>query len=213
MKKVVLMMVAAMAMGFASCGNKSANVAPADQTEEATVTETVADDITAELAAQLEAGDAGKLKEVLETAKEKAAQLLKENPEQAKEYLSSVQNYLKENAERVKAVVGDNIAVQTVVTTLTDTPAETIITGLQSQLDAAGNVGQEAVNTAQNAVESAQNAGEQAVETAKQAAQDKVEEAKQKANEKVNQAVDDAKQKANEKMNEAANKALKGLGL
>jgi hypothetical protein len=205
MKKVFLMVVAAMTIGFVSCGSKNAKEAPADQKEEvvAQVNEVI-ENATTELATQLEAGDAGKLQAAIEAAKQKVSELLKENPELAKEYLAKVQTFLKENAEKVKAVVGDNAVMQTAIATLTETPAETIISSLQSQINAVGNAGQEAVDAAKTA-------GQQAVDNAKQTVQEKVDETKQKANEAVDKAVDDAKQKANEKVNEAANKALKGI--
>ena len=223
MKKLFFVVMAVAAMSFASCGNKSANQseAPADSTAVETVD---VSDVTAALAAGLTEGDASKLQATLETVKEKVAQLLQENPEQAKEYLTQVQDFLKENAEKVKEVVGDNAVVQTVVSSLVETPAETIVTALQSQLVATDEAGQAVVDNAveqanvtvdavKNAVKEQLNATKQAAQdqadAAQQAAQQKVEEGKQQARDAVNGAA----QKTNEKVNEAANKALKGLGL
>ncbi len=212
MKKVMFVMMACVAMSFVSCGNKSTSQAPADETEVA-VSAVDLEDATADLAAQLEAGDANKLQAAIEAAKAKVAELLKENPELAKEYLAKVQGFLKENAEKIKTVVGDNAVVQTAVSALADVPAESIISSLQAQLESVGTAGQEAVDAAkaagQQVVDDAKQAAQDKIDEAKQAAQDKVDDAKQKAGEKV----EEARQKANEKVNEAANKAMKGLGL
>lgn len=215
MKKLFIVFVAVMAMGLVSCGNKSSSQAPADETVVASAADVNMDNATNDIAAQLESGDANKLQAAIEAAQEKVAQLLKENPEVAKEYLTKVQDFLKENAEKVKSVVGDNAAVQLAVSTLTDTPAETIISGIQAKLDAVGEAGQQTIDAAQTAgeqvVDAAKQAAQDKVDEAKKAAQDKVNEAQQKANEAVDKAVEDAKKKANE-VNEAAIKAaMKGL--
>lgn len=209
MKKIFLMMAAVAALSFTSCGNKAAQTeAPADETEVVDL-----ENATAALAEQLEAGDVNKFQEALEAAKQKVTELLTNNPEVAKEYLDKVQTFLKENADKVKAVVGDNAVVQTAVAALTDTPAENIINGLKSQLDATGEAGQAVVD---NAVEQVNATGEelkQAIQDKagelKQAANDKVEEGKKAANDKVNEAAN----KVNEKVNEAASHAAKKLGL
>ena len=76
MKKLFIMAIAAVAFGFTSCGNKNAQQAEnAEQVEKSVNIE----DATAELAAQLEAGDVNKFQEALEAAKTKAAELLHES--------------------------------------------------------------------------------------------------------------------------------------
>lgn len=223
MRKLFVIVMAVAAIGFASCGNKNANQseAPADSTA---VEALDMESVTAELAAQLAAGDAVKLQTALEAVKEKAAQLLQENPEQAKAYLTQVQDFLKENAEKVKEVVGDNAVVQTIVSSMVETPAENIVSALQSQLVATDEAGQavvdNAVDKANETVDAVKKAGQAQVDAAKQAAQDQVDAAKQATQQKVDEgkqqardAVNGAAQKTNEKVNEAANKALKGLGL
>ena len=192
MKKSFILIVMALTMGFASCGNKNAQ-APADQSSEESVTvvDNVIDNATAEIAAQLDASDADKLQQAIEAAKAKVQELLKENPELAKEYLSKVQNYLKENEKRVKAVVGDNAVVQTAVSSLTEMSADDIIQSLQS----IGAAGQQTIDqTVQKA--------EEMPEAVKEAIEQKVQEGKEAA-----------KEKAKEKLNEEADKALKKLGL
>ena len=117
MKKIVFAVMAMVAIGFTACGNKT-------QQAEVAVDSTAIVDSLASAAAQtdidaisalLNGGDATKLQEALAAVKEKIANLIKENPEVAKEYVAKVQDFLKENADKVKAIVGDNAAVQTAV--------------------------------------------------------------------------------------------------
>lgn len=211
MKKLFIIAMAAVAFGFTSCGNKSAQQA---ENVEAQVEESsVLENATAELAAQLEAGDVNKFQAAIEAAQAKAAELLQENPEQAKQYLEGVQNYLKENTEKIKALAGDNELVSTAVNTLIETPAESIINNLQTQLgnveDAANAKVDEVKAAAEAQNEAAKAAAQQKVDETKAAAQQKVDETKQAAANKVNEGA----QKVNEKVNEGADKLLKGAGL
>lgn len=203
MKKFFVLVVAACAMTFVSCGNKNAQQGESAEAQtEIAASEADLENATTELAAQLAAGDVNKFQEAIEAAKTKVAELLQNNPELAKEYLSKVQDFLKENAEKIKSVVGDNAVVSTAVSSLVDTSADDIISSLQGVL---GNV-EEAAN---DKVDEAKQAVEDKANELKEAANDKVEEAKQQAADKVNEAA----QKANEKVNETADKLLKGTGL
>jgi len=187
MKKIVFMMMAACAIGFTSCGNKTQQ-APADEVAADSVAafdlETAIGEATAQLTEQIEAKDANKLQQTIEAIQAKVAEILKQNPDAAKEYVTKVQEFLKENAEQIKAFVGDNAAAQAAVNALTATPAETIVSGLMQ------------------AVDGVQAAGEAAAGAAKQAGQDAVDAAKQKANDEIDKAA-----------NDAADKAKKALGL
>ena len=191
MKKVFMMAMLALAVSFTSCGNKAAQDDPTGATE-----------VIENMRSQLDAGDVTQFQTALQTVKEKVAQLLKENPETAKEYLTKVQNFLKENADKVKAVVGDNEAVSGVVSSLVDMPAESVISNLQNAIGSVQEAGQQAVDDTQEAVEGVAN-------DVKDAAEAQVEEAKQKAADEVNKAAD----KVNQKVNEGADKLLKGAGL
>ena len=78
MKKILFAVVACLALGFASCGNKTQ--APAEVTDSvnvdaANVDEAVSE-ITAALSEQIEAKDATKLQEVLATVQEKVKEFL-----------------------------------------------------------------------------------------------------------------------------------------
>lgn len=198
MKKFVFMVMAACAIGFTSCGNKTQQ-APADQVAADSVAtfsvETAIEEATSQLAEQIEAKDANKLQQVIEAIQTKVAEILKQNPDAAKEYVTKVQEYLKENAEAIKAFVGENAAAQAAVNALTTAPAETIVDGLMQAVEGVKAAGADAADAAQEAVDGA-------VDNAKQAAEDKANEVKQAA-----------KDKANETIDAAADGAKKALGL
>jgi hypothetical protein len=199
MKKMMMIVMAAMAIGFASCGNK-AQQAPADEvvadsTAAAFDVETAINEATAQLSEQIEAKDANKLQQVIEAIQAKVAEILKQNPDAAKEYVTKVQDFLKENAEQIKSFVGENAAAQAAVNALTATPAETIVNGLMQAVDGVKAAGEDAADAAKEAAEGAVN-------NAKQAGQDAVDAAKQKANEEIDNAA-----------NKAADEAKKALGI
>ena len=194
MKKIVFAVMAMVAIGFTACGNKT-------QQAEVAVDSTAIVDSLASAAAQtdidaisalLNGGDATKLQEALAAVKEKIANLIKENPEVAKEYVAKVQDFLKENADKVKAIVGDNAAVQTAVSAITDTKPADIVNGF---LNSVGDAATEAKDAAVDA------------------ANQKVEEGKQAVEDKANEVKDAAKQKANDAIDNAAKDVKKGLGL
>ena len=206
MKKFVLAVMAIAAIGFtASCGNKT-------QQAEVAVDSTAIVDSLASAAAQtdidaisalLNGGDATKLQEALTAVKEKVATLIKENPEVAKEYVAKEQDFLKENTDKVKAVIGDNVAAATALSAVTETSPADIVSGL---LTAVGDAAEETKDAAVDAAN-------QKVEEGKQAVQDKANEVKDAANQKVQETKDAAKQKANDAIDNAAKDVKKGLGL
>ena len=204
MKKILLAVMAVAAIGFTSCGNKTQQ---AEAVDSVAIVDSLASaaaqaDIDA-ISALLNGGDATKLQEALAAVKEKIATLIKENPEVAKEYVAKVQTFLKDNADKVKAVVGDNAAVQTAVSAITETEPTDIVNGfLTSVGDAATEVKDAAVDAAN-----------QQVDAAKQAVEDKANEVKDAADKKVQETKDAAKQKANDAIDNAAKDVKKGLGL
>lgn len=160
MKKVMFMMMTAAVIGLASCGNKTQQAVPADTDSLAVADSTIAasdveaavNQATAQLTEQIEAKDANKLQQAIEAVQAKVAEILKENPDAAKEYVSQIQIFLKENADKIKAVAGDNAAIQAAVNALTAAPADAIINGLSSAVggaqDAAKEKADEAINEA-----------------------------------------------------------------
>lgn len=201
MKKFFFMAVAVLTLGLASCGENKGDDAAA---------------VIESLKTQLEAGDASAVQATLQTAQAKIAELVAQNPEAAKTYVTKIQEFVKENKEKITAVVGDNLATQTLVQTLVDTPAETVISTLtagQSVIDNAQQAAQDIQDSIQQAaqeqVEAVQDAAQQQAEAAKEAVNQKVDEAKQQAVDEANKAAGNI----NDKVNEAKDGLLKGAGL
>ena len=190
MKKILFAVMAVFAIGFTSCGNKTQ--APADEVDSAAIIDSLAEEAAnlsiSALSEQIEAGDASKLQAVLETVKVKVTELIKTNPEIAKEYVAKVQNFLKENADKVKALVGDNAAVAAAVSAITDIEPENVVNGF---LQSVGDAAEAAKDSVVGAVENAKDA---AVDAAKEAVGNAVEGAKEKANEAVDAAADKTKE-------------------
>ena len=194
MKKILFAVMAVVAIGFtASCGNKT-------QQGEAVDSVAIIDSLSSEAAQQdidaisslFEAGDANKLQEALAAIKEKIANLVKENPELAKEYVAKVQTFLKDNADKVKALVGDNAAAAAALSAVTDIEPASVVSGF---LEKVGDAATEAKDSAVSAVN------------------EKVDEAKQAAADKASEVKDAAKQKASDAVDAAADKTKKALGL
>ena len=197
MKKILLAVMAVAAIGFTSCGNKTQQAdAETAAVDSVAIVDSIAQGAAQEtidaLTADLEANDASKLQATLESIKVKIAEIVKNNPEVAKEYVVKVQTFLKENADKVKALVGDNAAVAAALSAVTDIEPANVVNGLLEQVG---------------------DAATEAKDAAVDAANQKVEEAKQAAEEKANEAKEAAKQKANEAIDNAAASAKSKLGL
>ena len=202
MKKILLSVMAVAAIGFTSCGNKTQQ---GEAVDSVAIVDSIATGAAQEtidaLSADIEAGDVSKLQATLESIKASVAQLLKENPEVAKEYVAKVQTFLKENADKVKALVGDNAAVAAALSAVTDIEPANVVNGLLEQVgDAATEAKDAAVDAANQKVEEAKDAANQKVEEAKNAASQKVEDTKNAAKEKTNEAIDNAAASAKKKL-------------
>ena len=192
------------AIGFSACGNKTQQ---AEAIDTAAVLDSIASEVAQEdinaISALFESGDVAKLQEALATVKEKIASLIKENPELAKKYVVKVQDFLKENADKVKALAGDSEAAVAAVAAVTEVDPEAVVKGLLEQVgDAATEVKDAAVDAANQQVEDAKNAANQKVEETKAAAEKQIEDQKNAAKQKTGEAIDNA-----------ANKTKKALGL
>ena len=193
MKKILLAVMAVAAIGFTACGNKAQQGEATDSTAvEVNVADEEADAAIAALTSNLETKDASKFQQALDAVKAKIAELIKTNPEAAKQYVARVQTFLKENADKVKAVVGENAAVAAAVSAITDVEPDKVVSGLLEQVG---------------------DAATEAKDAAVDAANQKVDEAKQAATDKANEVKDAAKEKAAGAIDDAANAAKKGLGL
>ena len=195
MKKILLAVMAVAAIGFTSCGNKTQQAdAETAAVDSVAIVDSIAQGAAQEtidaLTADLEANDASKLQATLEGIKAKIAEIVKNNPEVAKEYVVKVQTFLKENADKVKALVGDNAAVAVALSAVTDIEPANVVNGLLEQVG----------DAATEAKDAAVDAANQKVEEAKQAAADKANEAKEAAKEKANEAIDNAAASAKSKL-------------
>lgn len=195
MKKILLAVMAVAAIGFTSCGNKTQQAdAETAAVDSVAIVDSIAQGAAQEtidaLTADLEANDASKLQATLEGIKAKIAEIVKNNPEVAKEYVVKVQTFLKENADKVKALVGDNAAVAAALSAVTDIEPANVVNGLLEQVG----------DAATEAKDAAVDAANQKVEEAKQAAADKANEAKEAAKEKANEAIDNAAASAKSKL-------------
>ena len=188
MKKFLVMAVAALSLSLASCSDKAQNNDEASVAIEA-------------LQSQLANGDASGIQATLENVKAKVAELVAQNPDAAKAYVAKVQEFLKENAEKVTALVGDNAVTQTLFSTIVNTPSDVVVQTLAS---------------GQSVVDNAQEQLQDAADAIGQAAQEKVDEANaaiEDGKEKIADEVDKAAQKVNDAVSEGADKLLKGAGL
>ncbi len=207
------MAVAAAAFVFTSCGNNKAQ-APVEEAVDSTEValeeaNTAADEVIATLT---DATDANAIQTALETIKTKVTEFLAKNPEIAKEYLAKVQGFLKENADKIKAVVGGNAAVAGLLDTVNAIPSESV-DALMNAGDALKAFGIDAASFAGNAVNAAGDAIGNAVENAKDATVDAANNVKDAAVEKANDAVNTAKEKTGEAIDKAAGDVKKKLGL
>ena len=193
MKKILFAVMAMVAIGFTACNNKTQQGEGNDSTAIAINTaDEEADAAIAMLASNLETNDANKFQNALNIVKEKIAELIKTDPEAAKQYVARIQDFLKENADKVKAVVGENAAIASAVAAITEVEPAAVVNGLLEQVSDAATGAKDAAVDAVN---------------------EKVDEAKQAAEDKANEVKDAAKQKANDAIDDAAKDVKKGLGL
>lgn len=200
MKKVFMLALAAVAMTFASCGNKTNNEAGASDSAAVAVesAQTEAQNVIEQLKEKIEAKDASAIQNLLT----KAQEYVKANPETAKEYLTKVQEFVKENAEKIKAAVGDNAIVNGLVTTLTTTSADDVV-----------NKFVEIGSDAKAVIDDTQKAIEKAPQDMKEAADKAVEDTKTKLNEKANEQVNKGKEAANKAIDKGVSDVKGKLGL
>lgn len=240
MRKVILSIMAVAAISFSSCGNKTENGADVDST--ANEVEAVADSVeTAEaevenvisdLAAGLESSDKATVETKVAEAQGKIAQLIEEGKlDQAKAYAEKIQNFIKENKDKLNAT-GSSL-VSSFVSSAEKLDLNNIEASAKDWASTvkavAGDAGSKAVSDVEGAAKDAAQAvaGEAGqkvqdavnkVEDAKakvDAAKAKAEEVKQKidnAPEAVKKAAEDAKNKAKEDLKNKANEEVsKGL--
>ncbi len=209
MKKIFMMTLAAVAISLTSCGNKTNNTAAGESTDNieanATVKAAVENTISV-LAKSMEAKDAAALQQAVEEIKQETAEFLANNPEEAKEYLTQVQAFLKENTKNIKTALGENAIASAAVNALANTPADDIIYSLNNALNAKAT---EAAATGEAAVE---NAESKAAEKVNEAAEKAARKVQDKTNEARDKAVEEAKTQTREAAKQAGKDLKKELG-
>lgn len=213
MKKIFFLALGVVAMSFVSCGNKTNEGENVDSTEVVDSVVVAADDadaVVAQLTELVTAENKEGVASIVEQVKQKIAELINAGKaEEAASYAKTIQEYLKANAEQIKAITSGNETINNIVNTVVSLPtdAQTITTAAAGLLEAT------AVNAAENVKNAAEAKANEVVENAKEQASQKVNEQVQKANDKVNEKVNEGAQKANDAVNKAANSALKKLGI
>jgi hypothetical protein len=125
------------------------------------------------------------------------------DPDAAMTYVTTVQNYLKENAEQIKAVVEKNADAASAVAVFMETEPEVMVSAIVETVSNKTEATKDAaVDAAVEAKGAAVDAAKQTVDEANAAAKQKVEETKEAAKKQANDAIDDA-----------AKNVKKGLGI
>lgn len=203
MKKILFAVMAIVAIGFTSCGSKTQQAEQTDSTAVSINAEEEANAVIDNLKAFVAAGDADKLTAALDQVKEMVGEFVLNDPDAAMTYVTTIQNYLKENAEQIKTVVGENADAASAVAVFVETEPEVMVSAI---VEAVSNKAENAKDAATDAVVSTKDAAVDAVNQ-------KVEDAKDAAVQKAEETKAAAKQKANDAVDNAAKDIKKGLGL
>ena len=166
MKKFFLLAMAAVAMTFTACKNEPAAPAQPEEPQAEEIVEISTDSI----AKVIEAADSTQLSSLLTTVQEQIESLKNTDPAKAKEYLATIQNFLKENADKIKAFVGTG-TVASLVDQVTKFELPDVVDAAK---DIAEGAAEGAVDAAKGAVEDAKNAAADKAADAVDAAADKV---------------------------------------
>ena len=214
MKKILLAMMVVAAIGFTSCGNKTQQAEATDSTEVAINAEEEANAVIDNLKAFVAAGDAEKVAAALDQVKEMVGEFVLNDPDAAMTYVTTVQNYLKENAEQIKAVVDKNADAASAVAVFMETEPEVMVSAIVETVSNKAEATKDAAaETAVNAKDAAVDAAVAAKDAAVDAAKQKVDEANAAAKQKVEDTKAAAKKQANDAVDDAAKNVKKGLGL
>ena len=212
MKKVFLMVMAAIAFMFAGCENKKTS--PSDNHADTTIVmdasaDATADSLTSELDTQLSQNNTDAIQATLTSLQNKYAELVASGKlDTAKAYAAKIQQFLNDNAERIKAAAVNNPSIAALVTGIQNLPTTAEATAEQAE---------EAVkNNAKDMMKKAEHETNKAIDKAKQEATKATDKANAKMNEakdKAGKALDKSAEEANKKVNQARGQIRKGLGL
>ena len=212
MKKVFLMVMAAVAFIFAGCGdkkttpsyNQAGTTIVMDESADAT-----ADSLTSELDTQLSQNNTDAIQASLTSLQNKYAELVASGKlDTAKAYAAKIQQFLNDNAERIKAAAVNNATIAALVAGIQNLPTTAEATAEQAE---------EAVkNNAKDMMKKAEHETNQAIDKAKREASKATDKANAQMNEakdKAGKALDKSAEEANKEINQARGQIRKGLGL
>lgn len=212
MKKVFLMVMAVIAFIFAGCGdkkttpsyNQAGTTIVMDESADAT-----ADSLTSELDTQLSQNNTDAIQASLTSLQNKYAELVASGKlDTAKAYAAKIQQFLNDNAERIKAAAVNNATIAALVAGIQNLPTTAEATAEQAE---------EAVkNNAKDMMKKAEHETNQAIDKAKREASKATDKANAQMNEakdKAGKALDKSAEEANKEINQARGQIRKGLGL
>lgn len=212
MKKVFLMAMAAVAFIFAGCGDKKTT--PSDNQADTTIVmdesaDATADSLTSELDGQLSQNNTDAIQATLTSLQNKYAELVASGKlDTAKAYVAKVQQFLNDNAEKIKAAAANNATIAALVTGIQNLPTTAEATAEQAEAAVKNN--------AKDMMKKAEHETNQAIDKAKQEATKATDKANAQMNEakdKAGKALDKSAEEANKKVNQARGQIRKGLGL
>lgn len=235
MKKAIIL-AAALALTFSSCGNKTQNTAAnADSAavvaneeggaELSADNQTTIDNLTAELQKAIDAKDAKTTISVLANLQTIYKNLAEEGKlEEAKAYGSAIKKLVNDNAESLKTIASGNSTVESLVNGIINLPTSAAATAEDAKAAITSDVvklaspaiakGETVVETAKaaaemvkNAPESVKNAAKSAVNNAASTAENAAKTAVDDAAAKANAAAAEGKKKLEEKRNADRQKA------
>lgn len=126
MKKVFLMAMAAIAFIFAGCGDKKTT--PSNNQVDTTIvmdesTDATADSLTSELDTQLSQNNTDAIQATLTSLQNKYAELVASGKlDTAKAYAAKIQQFLNDNAEKIKAAAANNPSIAALVSGIQNLP-------------------------------------------------------------------------------------------
>lgn len=219
MKKIMTLVIAAAAISLASCGGKTnSNTAELDSL----TTETVAEEevapaeqagqVVALLQEQIKNADPEQIKAIGAQVAEKVAEFLAKGDEAAaKTYTETINKFIAENAEKLKAI-GASTTISEALSNVENLPSS-LLEAATSAANGVAATATEQTEAAQQAVDAAKAAVEAAPEAVKEAAKEAVDAAKAKGEEAAAAAQQKAQEQANKAIDDAAAAAKKKLGL
>ncbi len=209
MKKVFLMAMAAIAFIFAGCGDKKTT--PSNNQVDTTIVmdesaDATADSLTSELDTQLSQNNTDAIQATLTSLQNKYAELVASGRlDTAKAYAAKIQQFLNDNAEKIKTATANNPSIAALVTGIQNLPTTAEATAEQAEAAVKNN--------AKEMMKEAENETNKAIDKAKQEATDKANAKMNEAKDKAGKALDKSAEEANKKVNQARGQIRKGLGL